>query len=484
MTNQSKQLFPCGNILQPPTTRRDLLRSFGCGFGMLAFSAMCQDEASASPSSLPSLTPLPGHLPQRAKRVIFVFLQGGPSQIDLFQNKPALTRLHGQKPPSNIAHSNEFTTEGFESTKLLKPIAKFHRFGKSGTWVSELLPHLSQQVDQLCILNGMEADNPAHSPAIRQLFTGTPFAVHPSLGSWVSYGLGSENYNLPSFVFIGNGTTYRSGCLPAIHQGMVLEGDKEFNIRHLKNDLLSRQQQAKQSQLLKSLNHRHLSQAIADPAIEGLIAAYELAFRMQSHTGGVVDISQETAETHQLYGIGEGRSTDFTGRKLLVARRLAEAGVRFVQVNLGGWDHHISLATQLPTLCDSNDQPIAGLLQDLDRRGLLDDTLVVCTGEFGRTPFDQDVSRGKNPPETYGRGHSPQGFTALLAGGGTKRGIVHGETDEIGYRVVDGKVHIHDLQATILYLLGLDHERLTYRHAGRDIRLTDVYGRIVKEVLA
>lgn len=484
MTNKFNQLFPCGNVLQPPTTRRDLLRSFGCGFGMLAFSTLCQDEASASPSSPPSITAQPGHIPQRAKRVIFIFLQGGPSQVDLFQNKPALTRLHGENPPPSIAHSNEFTTEGFESTKLLKPISGFRRVGKSGAWMSELLPHLSRQVDQICILNGMAADNPAHTPAIRHLLTGTPFAVHPSLGSWVSYGLGSENYNLPSFVFIGKGSSYRSGCLPAIHQGMVLEGGKEFSIRHLKNDRLNRQQRARQTQLLQSLNNRHLSQAIANPAIEGLIAAYELAFRMQSHTGDVVDISHETAETHQLYGIGENKSTDTLGRTLLVARRLSEAGVRFVQVNVGGWDHHTSIATNLPKLCDRSDQPIAGLLQDLHRRGLLDDTLVVCTGEFGRTPFDQDLSRGKDPPKTYGRGHSPQGFTAWLAGGGTKRGMVHGDTDEIGYRAVDGKVHIHDLQATILYLLGLDHEQLTYRHAGRDIRLTDVYGHVVKEVLA
>jgi hypothetical protein len=476
-------MYPCGLVEPMPLSRREMLRSSACGFGMLALSALLQENAAAGRSARDPLAARPAHFRPRAKRVIFIFLAGGASQVDLFQHKPELGKRHGELPPKSIAHSNEFVTEGFDSTKLLRPISKFRRVGESGIWMSDLLPHLSQQIDRLTILNGMVADNPAHTPARQHLFTGSPFLVQPSMGSWVSYGLGTENRNFPSFVSVTGSTfSHRNAYLPAIHQGTALEGEKEFTIRHLKNDQLNARQQLMKAQLLQTLNLRHLDRAIADPGIEGLIESYELAFRMQAETGDLVDISEESGETLRLYGIGE-QPTDVVGHKMLVARRLSEAGVRFVQIWTGAWDHHINIKANLPKVCARHDKPIAGLLEDLRRRGLLEDTLVVCTGEFGRTPFDQDLSRGKDPPETYGRGHSPQGFSAWMAGGGVKGGLAYGDTDELGYRAIEGKVHVHDLQATILHLLGLDHERLTHRYAGRDFRLTDVYGRVVDEII-
>ena len=484
MTKKQNPLYPCGQFTPANVSRREMLMSSGCGFGMLALSTMLQEEAGAGQSYPDPLAARSGHFYPRAQRVIFIFLAGGPSQVDLFQHKPKLTKHHGQSPPQSISHDNEFTTEGFESTKLLRPITRFRRHGESGIWLSDLLPHLSRQIDQLSILNGMVADNPAHTPAIRQLFCGSPFLVQPSLGAWTSYGLGTENRNLPSFVTIdGHPFSFGSAFLPAIHQGTKLEGKPDYTIRHLKNSTLSGEQQTRQEELLRSLNRRHLDGAVADPAIEGLIDSYELAFRMQARTDGIVDISRESEETRTLYGVDE-KPTDIFGRSLLVARRLSEAGVRFVQVYTGGWDHHIGIGSNLPKSCASHDKPIAGLITDLRQRGLLDDTLLVCAGEFGRTPFDQDLSRGKEPPKTYGRGHSQLGFSVFMAGGGVKGGFVHGDTDELGYRAVEGTVHIHDLHATILHLLGLDHERLIYRHGGRDVRLTDVYGRVVEEILA
>ena len=484
MTKSHHQRYPCGQLTPTATSRRAMLKSSGCGFGMTALSAMLQKSAAANHSSQNPLAAQQGHFPPRAKRVIFIFLAGGPSQVDMFQHKPQLTKHHGETPPQSIAHDNEFTTERFESTRLQKPIARFRQHGESGIWMSDLLPHLSRQVDELTLLNGMVADNPAHTPAIRQLFCGSPFRVQPSLGAWTSYGLGTENQNLPSFVTIdGHPFSFGGAFLPAIHQGTKLEGKPDYTIRHLKNGMLSGEQQTEQQKLLRSLNHRHLEGTVADPVIEGLIDAYELAFKMQDQTDGIVDISSETAETRSLYGIDE-ESTNIFGRSLLVARRLSEAGVRFVQVYSGGWDHHLRISSDLPKSCVSHDKPLAGLIMDLRRRGLLEDTLLVCAGEFGRTPFDQDLSRGKEPPKTYGRGHSPQGFSIFMAGGGVRKGYVHGDTDDLGYRVVEGKVHVHDLHATILHLIGLDHERLTYRHGARDVSLTDVHGQVVEQILA
>ena len=481
---KNTRMFPCGQLESMPWSRREMLRSSSCGFGILALSALLQENAAAGRSATGPLAARPPHFHPRAKRVILIFLSGGASQVDLFQHKPELAKRHGELPPKSIAHSNEFVTEGFESTKLLRPISKFRRAGESGIWMSELLPHLSQQIDRMTILNGMVADNPAHTPAQQQLFTGSPFLVQPSVGSWISYGLGTENHNFPSFVSVtGRAFTCRNAYLPAIHQGTMLEGQKEFTIRYLENDQLNAGQQSRQMELLKRLNRRHLDRVVVDPGIEGLIESYELAFRMQTETDGLVDISQETEATQRLYGIGE-QPTDAVGRKMLVARRLSEAGVRFVQIGTGSWDHHTSIETSLPVECAKHDKPIAGLLEDLHQRGLLEDTLVICTGEFGRTPFDQDLSLGKDSPETYGRGHSPQGFSAWMAGGGVKGGLAYGDTDDLGYRVIEGKVHIHDLQATILHLLGLDHERLTYQYAGRDFRLTDVYGRVVDQIIS
>ncbi|MCH2202618.1 MAG: DUF1501 domain-containing protein [Fuerstiella sp.] len=484
MTQTRNRLFSCDRLTAASLSRREMFASCGSGFGNLALAAMIQEQLAADQSAADPLAARQGHFSPRAKRVIFIFLAGGPSQVDLFQHKPQLAKRHGELPPQSIAHDNEFTTEGFESTRLQQPIARFRRHGDSGIWLSDLLPHLSRQIDRLTLLNGMVADNPAHTPAIRQLFCGSPFLVQPSLGAWTSYGLGTENRNLPSFVTIdGHPFSYAGAFLPAIHQGTKLEGKPNFTIRHLKNDRLDGQQQTKQQDLLRSINRQHLDGAVADPAIEGLIDSYELAFRMQARTDGIVDVSTETEETRSLYGIDE-KPTDVFGRSLLVARRLSEAGVRFVQVYSDGWDHHTGISSNLPKSCASHDKPIAGLIEDLEQRGLLDDTLLVCAGEFGRTSFDQDLSRGKNPPKTYGRGHSPLGFSIFMAGGGVRKGFTYGDTDELGYRAVEGIVHVHDLHATILHLIGLDHERLTYRHGARDVSLTDVHGRVVEEILA
>ena len=485
MNRKLNSLYPCGQIDPTPISRREMLRATGGGFGMLALSAMLQEEAQARQSSPNPLAARVGHIPARAKRIIFVFLGGGPSQVDLFQNKPELAKHHGEVPPPSIAHGKDVAAEGFQSTKLQAPISTFSRAGESGIWISDLLPHLARQVDRLCFLNGMVADNPAHSAATRQLFCGSPFLVQPSLGAWTSYGLGTENQNLPSFVALDAYHLYSYGScfLPAVHQGTKLEGRPQYTIRHLKNGKLNDEQVSQQQELLQRLNRRHLGRAVRDGVVEGLIDAYELAFRMQTRTGAIVDLGGETEETKNLYGIGED-PTDKVGRSLLVARRLSELGVRFVQVQLDSWDHHTFIKRELPKMCAACDQPFAGLIEDLQRRGLLDDTLVVFAGEFGRTPFDQDVSRGTAGPESYGRGHSPLGFTTFLAGGGVKGGLAYGDTDDLGCRAVEGQVHIHDLHATILHLLGLDHERLTYNHGGRDVRLTDVYGRVVKEIIA
>jgi hypothetical protein len=354
--------------------------------------------------------------------------------------------------------------------------------------ISDLMPHTATIADDLCLLRAMYTDNKAHAPATLQFHTGTLSASLPSMGSWISYGLGTENENLPSFITIhppSDVRNYGSSFLPAAHQGTPLTvpaSDRESAIKNLQDPDIESPVQRRRLDFLQRMNQRLLGRVETDAQMEGIIESFELAFRMQTETPQLVDLSGESRETLDLYGIGD-KVADRNGRACLMARRLSEAGVRFVQVTIGGWDHHGNIRAALPNSCAGADKPIAGLIKDLKRRGLLDETLVLWSGEFGRSPWSQDLS-GTSPIDTHGREHQQESFCAWMAGGGVKSGTTYGATDDFGYRPIEGKVHLHDLHATMLHLLGLDHEKLTHRHAGRDFRLTDVYGNVVDEILA
>ncbi len=418
------------------------------------------------------------HFAPRAKRVIFLFMHGGPSQVDTFDYKPLLQRDDGKELPFEKAANIDA-----KPTLLASPW-KFARRGESGLWVSELLPETARHIDELCVLRSMHSKGQSHGQAVCMLHTGSDSLPRPSVGAWISYGLGAENRDLPAFVSIspssshGGPRNYGSAFLPANHQATTVGRNGQLGnaaIAYLDRLEISSESQRRQLDLIQAMNRNHAGRAGADANIDGAIQAFELAYRMQRVAPDVMDISRESAETQSLYGIGK-KETDNFGRQCLLARRLAEAGVRYIQVCTGNvWDQHGDLKKGHEKNCLATDKPIAGLLGDLKRRGLLDDTLVVWGGEFGRTPIVQ----GKD-----GRDHNPQGFTMWMAGGGVKGGIAYGNTDDYGYYAVENRVHMHDLHATILHLLGIDHERLTYRYAGRDFRLTDVHGRVISEVLA
>ena len=460
--------------------RREALRRSACGFGSLALTGMLANGASAVSSTIP-------HFPARAKRMIFVFLAGGPSQGDLFAPKPYITRKHGQAIESPVADDGQLRV-GVAQFLPMAPIKPIRPRGQAGMMMSDLLPKLANVADEICMLRAMIADNKAHAPATLQFHTGHIFEARPSMGAWLGYGLGSENNNLPSFLTIhppADSRVYGSGFLPAIHQGTPLRVPRkagESAIANLQDAATKSDVQRHRLDFLQRTNQRLLDRVKVDSQMEGIIDSFELAFRMQAETPELVNLSEESKSTQELYGI-DGGPGDLNGRACLMARRFSEAGVRFVQVTMGGWDHHGDILHALPNSCAAADQPIAGLIQDLKQRGLLDDTLVMVSGEFGRTYWSQDLS-GTSPIEKHGREHQQESFCTLLAGGGIKAGYVHGETDDLGYRPVEGRVHLHDLHATILHLLGIDHERLTYPHHGRDYRLTDVFGRIVNEIIA
>ena len=476
--------FDSQNIRRFGLSRRQFLECTGCGFGAIALQAMLADLAVAAESPLAARKP---HFAPRAKRVIFLFMSGGPSQHDLFVPKPRLVRDHGQRVGvTNLPRGIPVGTEKFLT---LGPVADFAPRGESGAMISNLLPKLAGVADELCFLHGMQVDNPAHDLAILQFNTGVINEVRPSMGAWVSHGLGTENANLPSYISIFAGSDVRahgSAFLPAAHQGTVIRNiskdPKEPAIRYLDDPGTTRTAQRREIDFVQAMNRRLLGRVGDDRVMEGMIDSFELAFRMQAETPKLVDLSGESAETLKLYGVGE-KVTDKNARACLLARRLCEAGVRFVQVSVEGWDHHGNIRDGLTRTCAESDQPVAALIADLKARGLLDDTLVVWSGEFGRTPWSQDLS-GTAPIATHGREHQPQSFTAFLAGGGVKRGFSFGQTDEFGYQVVEGRVHIHDLHATMLHLLGIDHEKLTFRSGGRDFRLTDVHGKVVKGIVA
>jgi hypothetical protein len=464
-------------MLHSNFSRRQMLRTAACGFGSLALADFLQ-AADKIDARIPGVVP-------KAKRVIFLFMAGGPSQQDLFDPKEFIRKKHGEKIDSPLRR--EVTQVGTEKFLALAEAAPVRPRGQSGMMISDLLPHLASVTDDLCLLRGMNADNPQHASATNQFHTGVFTEVRPSMGAWISYGLGTENKNLPSFVSIHapGSRTYGSGFLPADHQGTPLTvplDPKTLPIENLQNASASDAIQRKRMELTRQQNQRLIDELHGDANMEGMIQNMELAFRMQTTTPQLVDISKESKDTLDLYGIGD-KDSDKHGRACLLARKLSESGVRFVQVTMDGWDHHGDIRGNLPRLCKQTDQPVAGLLKDLKRRGLLKDTLVLWSGEFGRTPWSQDLS-GTAPIDKHGREHQPESFSAWMAGGGVKGGLTYGETDHMGYRVVNGKVHIHDLHATMLHLLGIDHTKLTWRHLGRDFRLTDVHGTVVKEILA
>jgi hypothetical protein len=464
-------------------SRRQMLTTSACGFGGLAMSGMLADMAR----SASQLSVRKSHVTPRAKRAIFVFLAGGPSQGDLFAPKDYITKHHGQAIDSPVGDDGQLRV-GVAQFLPMAPVAPVRPRGQSGMMISDLLPNLAGVADDLCMLRAMVADNKAHAPATLQFHTGHIAEARPSLGSWLSYGLGTENENLPSFITIhpvDDVRTYGASFLPAIHQGTPLRvprNENELAITNLQDPNSEPATQRRRIDFLQRANQRLLKRVETDSQMEGIIASFELAFRMQAETPGLVDLKAESAETLELYGVGNDK-TDSNGRACLMARRLSEAGVRYVQITIGGWDHHGDIRGALPNSCAGADKPIAGLISDLKRRGLLDDTLVVISGEFGRTYWSQDLS-GTSPIAVHGREHQQESFCTLLAGGGVQPGFVHGETDDHGYRPVQGTVHLHDLHATMLHLLGIDHERLTHPHNGRNFRLTDVYGRIVDEIIA
>ncbi len=464
-------------------SRRDVLQRTACGFGHVALLGMLSSTARANSASTNPLAAKQPQFPARAKRVIFLFMHGGVSHVDTFDPKPELARRNGQPLPIPKPQF-EFAPTG----SLLASPWKFARHGQSGVEVSELFPEIASQIDDICVIRSMNGANQvSHGPALLNMNTGSGVFARPSLGAWTLYGLGTENQSLPGFislapsVYHGGAQNYGSAFLPASFQGTRLgDGSTPFQQAALSNlkpgdEMLL---QRMQLDLIAQRNRDHLARVGEDLRLEARIAAFEVGFRMQMEAPGVMDLSQETEATRKLYGVGE-EPTDEYGRECLLARRLIEAGVRFVQANFSYprnyWDAHKDLRKNHTTNAKKVDKPIAGLLQDLKSRGLLDDTLVIFGTEFGRTP----AAEGKD-----GRDHHPHAFSIWLAGGGVRGGMVHGQTDEYGYYVVENKVSMPDFHATILHLLGLDHERVTYRHAGRDYRLTDVDGTVLTQILA
>ena len=461
-------------------SRRQILQSAALGFGHLAFQTLCMSEASARDANL--LSPKAPHFPPRAKRMVFLFMKGGPSHVDTFDPKPLLDRDDGKPPPFELPRV-VFAAQG----NLLKSPWKFRNCGQSGLPVSDLFPHVSKHIDKLCVLRSLHGSNPAHGGALLKMHTGSDQFVRPSLGSWISYGLGTENDNLPSFVTIcptlahGGVNNWGSAFLPSAYQGTPIGNAslpaRAAQIGNISNSRVEPSMQMRQIELLRRMEKLGQSQGTQDEVLEGRLHSFELAFRMQGAVPEIQDLGRESAATHRLYGIDDPLTENF-GRQCLLARRFLERGVRFVQVTHSDsevqWDQHSDLLLGHTKNASEVDKPIAGFLSDLESRGLLADTLVLWGGEFGRTPTSQG----------NGRDHNPHGFCMWMAGGGVKRGFAYGATDDYGYYAIENKMHVHDLHATILHLLGLEHERLTYRYAGRDFRLTDVSGKVATGILA
>jgi len=472
MTNQPQIALP------PGISRRQLLSRMGTGMGALGLAGLLADDGLlAATSTSEALNPLAArqpHFPAKAKRIIHLFMNGGPSQVDTFDPKPMLTKYDGQKPPA-AALKTERNTGG-----LMKSPFKFNQCGKSGVEVSEIFPEIGKCIDDICVLRSMYTNVPNHEPSLLMMNSGEMQPTRPSMGSWLCYGLGTENQNLPGFVVLCPGKPvvgpqlWSNSFLPGIYQGCHINNsnlDPEKVIRHIKNGYLSRDAQRKQLDLISQMNTLHRDERDGDSQLEARIQSMEMAFRMQTEAQEAFDLRQETESTRKLYGSGQFADA------CLVARRLAERGVRMTQVYFGGgqpWDDHGDIAGHA-SKAQSCDQPIAALLRDLKNRGMLEDTLILWGGEFGRTP----VSEGSK-----GRDHNNHGFSVWLAGGGVKGGMAYGSTDDFGFAAVENRMHVHDLHATILHLLGIDHTQLTYRYSGRDFRLTDVHGEVVQDIIA
>jgi hypothetical protein len=464
--------------------RREFLHASGVGVGSMALGSLLARDATAAPARKDPLAPKPPHFPAKAKAVIFLFMAGGPSNLELFDPKPELNKLSGQKVPESFTKGKRFAFIKGDA-KLLGSVRKFGKYGKCGMDLSELLPHHRDIVDDVCWLRGMKTDVFNHGPAKVFLSTGSPQFGRPGMGAWVTYGLGSVADNLPGYVVLqsgprgprGGAAIWSNGFLPSTYQGVpFLKGENPIL------DLASppgvdRKKQGEFIDAVGDLNKLRLEK-VGDPEIETRIAAYEMAFRMQAAAPELMNLKSETKETLALYGADPAKSS--FANNCLLARRLVERGTRFVHLIHTDWDHHggsIDLGKTLDNICKEVDQPCAALVKDLKRSGLLDSTLVIWGGEFGRTPMGETR-------ETIGRDHHIDNYTMWMAGGGVKPGYLHGKSDEIGYNVVENQVHVHDLQATILNQLGLDHTKLTFRFQGRDYRLTDVHGNVVKEILA
>jgi hypothetical protein len=469
-----------------PRSRRDFLRTAGRGFGLLGLSYLLQHEEARAAVPGNPLAPRPGHHPARAKSCIFLFMVGGPSHMDMFDPKPALQKLDGQPLPESFGKIHSQFLEG--DPLCLGSHRKWGKYGQAGIDMSDLVPHMHARADDIAVIRSCVADSVIHAPAHYQMNTGRAFMGYPSLGSWVTYGLGSESEDLPAYVVMtqpegtpeGGAPCWGAGFLPASYQGTLFRNGPNpiVNLRPTTNEF-TLDQQRRTLDLLRAMNQADLDPS--DTELSARIASYELAYRMQAEAPEAVDLSHETDETKALYGLDDSKTAEF-GTRCLLARRLVERGVRFVQLYSGGgpvavqWDAHDDIDANHEAMCARTDKPVAGLLLDLKRRGLLDETLVVWGGEFGRTPVAQGGSRGRD--------HNPYGFTMWMAGGGVNGGTVMGATDEIGLHAVQDKAHVNDLHATILHLMGLDHKRLTFLHNGRDERLTDVGGRVMSKLFA
>jgi hypothetical protein len=464
-----------------PMSRRRALKLAGSGFGYVALAGLLDEWARAEVTRNP-LAPKPAQFTPRAKRVIFLFMHGGPSHVDTFDPKPLLQRDAGKPLPASMVVGGRVDA----NAKLLPSPFEAKKYGQGGLEITEIFPEVAKCADDLCLIRSMHTNGQDHGQATLKLHTGSESQVRPSMGSWIIYGLGTENQNLPGFLTIspsamtGGAQNYGSAFLPAVFQGTPIGRSgtalTQAQIKHIQNGLLPVDLQRKQLDLVQDLNREQLKQAALDAQLEGVIESYELAFRMQSEVPKVTDLAGESDATLDMYGINQQPTDDF-GRQCLLARRFAEKGVRFIQVSHSfKWDQHQNLKRDHERNAREVDKPIAGLLKDLKARGLLKDTLVIWGGEFGRTATGQGSMDGRD--------HNPHAFTVWMAGGGVKGGYAHGATDDYGSAALTDKVHTHDLHATILHLLGVNHEKLTYRHAGRDYRLTDIHGNVVKAVLA
>jgi hypothetical protein len=470
-------------------TRREFLSRCGMGMGALSLGALLRDSLAPSAQAATTyqnpMLPRGGHFPGKVKRVIHLFMNGGPSHVDTFDPKPSLEKYAGKMLPFENPKTERRTGAAFPSP------FKFKKYGQSGIEVSELFSNVAESIDDICVIRSAHADVPNHEPSLLLMNCGEPRLIRPSMGSWVTYGLGSENQNLPGFIAMCPGgypiqesQNWQCGFLPGVYQGTYIDTQHtriEKLIEHISNSHLSLAEQRAQLDLLYKLNEMHSRKRQQDAQLEARIQSFELAYRMQLEATDAFDITREPDYIRKMYGEGT------QARQILIARRLVERGVRFVQVWTGAgqpWDNHDDIEVNHRRLAKDCDQAIGALLKDLKQRGMLEDTLVIWGGEFGRTPTVELPTPGSNAGKINGRDHNHHGFTVWLAGGGARGGYVHGATDEFGFAAVDKKMHIHDLHATLMWMLGFDHEKFTFRHAGRDFRLTDVHGNVIREIIA